>query len=190
MIENLEVKLIMMIDKRRYKHSIGVKETAVKLAEKYGADVNKAALAGLLHDCAKGMADDILLDIAQKHCGIDINDVYRYQPGLLHGVVGAYIVENEFLIKDEEIAHSIKYHTTGCKDMSMLDKIIYLADYIEPGRNFPGVEDLRELTFMDINKGMVTALGNTIKYVIEKGGLIDIPTIQARNSLIIDNFLD
>jgi len=190
MIEDLNNKLKTMIDEHRYKHSIGVQETAVKLAVKYGADVHKASIAGLLHDCAKGLSNETLLSIAEKHCAIEIDYVYRYQPALLHGAVGAYIAERDFLIRDKEIIHSIEYHTTGCVNMSLLDKIIYIADYIEPGRDFQGVDMLREQTFQDLNKGVVLALSNTLKHVIESGHLIHILTVQARNYMLINYFSD
>lgn len=177
-------KVKSMISDKRYEHSIGVQETAVKLAQKFGGDVYKASLAGLVHDCAKGLSDEELISMA-KESGMEIGDVCMKQPGLLHGPVGAFVARREFLIYDEEVLHAIKFHTTGCKNMSMLDKIIYIADYIEPGRNFPGVDALRQETYKDIDRGLLLALDSTIKYVIELRQLIDIHTIDARNFLLM-----
>jgi predicted HD superfamily hydrolase involved in NAD metabolism len=183
MIDDIRIKLRNMLDEKRYKHSLGVQETAVKLAEKYIVDVNKASLAGLVHDCAKGFTNDKLLILAEEY-SINVKDIYRIQPELLHGAVGAFYAKGEFLIYDEEVLHSIRYHTTGCENMSMLDKIIYIADYIEPGRRFPGVEDLRKETYNDIDKGVLIALDLTIKYVLEKKQLLDVLTIDARNYML------
>ncbi len=178
-------KLETMLDKDRLSHSIGVCETAKKLAEINNADVKKAEIAGLIHDCAKCFSDEKLIEIAKKN-GIEIDDVSRAQPNLLHGPVGAIIAKEEFLVDDEETLNSIKYHTTGCENMSLLDKIIYLADYIEPNRHFPNVYDIRRAAYKNIDEGLMLALNNTIEFVIKRGLLIDIKTIKARNSLIID----
>jgi predicted HD superfamily hydrolase involved in NAD metabolism len=183
MISDMDNKLRQILDKNRYLHSLGVMDTAVKLAKKYNEDTDKASIAGLIHDCAKGLDNEALLKIAGD-CGIEISYVHQRQPELLHGPVGACIAEKEFSVRDKEILHAIKYHTTGCENMSMLDKIIYIADYIEPGRNFPGVNLLREETFTDINKGLLLALDNTIRYVIDRRQLIDDMTIRARNYLL------
>lgn len=171
------------LNPRRYAHSIGVMDTAVKMAKIYGADFNKAKIAGLVHDCAKNMSDQELMNCASKY-NIKLNDILRKSPSLLHGPVGAFIAKELFDI-DEDIFDAIYYHTTGKPNMQLLTKIIYLADYIEPTRNFPGVEKLRELAFQDLNSGLIFAFNNTIKFVIEKNGLIDCKTVEARNYLII-----
>lgn len=177
-------KLETMLDKDRLNHSIGVCETAKKLAKINNADVKKAEIAGLVHDCAKCFSDEKLIEIAQKN-DIEIDDVSSIQPNLLHGPVGACIAKEEFLIDDEEILNSIKYHTTGWENMSVLDKIIYLADYIEPNRDFPKIYDIRRAAYDNIDEGLLLALNNSIEFVIKRGLLIDIKTIKARNSLII-----
>lgn len=185
-MDKIREKLKSMISNERYNHSIGVQQTAIKLAAVYGADETKASIAGLVHDCAKGFSDYELIDAADKY-GIETNDVTRSQPGLLHGPVGSYVARGAFSIEDEEILHAIWYHTTGCKNMSLLDKIIYIADYIEPGRNFPGVDQLRKCAFHSINEAVLTALNNTIKYVINKNQLIDMLTVEARNYMLSEN---
>jgi predicted HD superfamily hydrolase involved in NAD metabolism len=183
MMSEINMKLKSMLSEHRYEHSLGVQETAIKLANQFHADVDKACIAGLVHDCAKGFSNETLLKMAVEY-GVDINEVYRFQPELLHGPVGAYVAQMEFNIDDEEILHAIRYHTTGCENMSLLDKIIYIADYIEPGRNFPGVDALRQETYNDIDRGVLMALDNTIKYVIERRQLIDVLTIKARNFIL------
>ncbi|MBV7273056.1 bis(5'-nucleosyl)-tetraphosphatase (symmetrical) YqeK [Clostridiaceae bacterium UIB06] len=168
---------------KRYEHSLGVKDTAVKLAETYKLNIEKAKIAGLVHDCAKNMNDEQILEIALKH-DIKINDVCKESPQLLHGAVGAVLAKEIMGIDDKEILDAITYHTTGRKNMSMIDKVIYIADYIEPLRNFPGVEELREVAFKDIDKALLKSFDNTIKFVIDRKQLLHFDTIEARNHLI------
>ncbi|WML35680.1 bis(5'-nucleosyl)-tetraphosphatase (symmetrical) YqeK [Clostridium sp. OS1-26] len=168
---------------KRYEHSLSVRDTAVKLAEIYNVDIEKARIAGLTHDCAKNMNDDQLLNIASNH-KIRIDEVCQESPQLIHGAVGAVIANEIMGISDEEILNAISYHTTGRKNMSMLDKIIYIADYIEPLRNFPGVEELRNIAFKDIDKSLLKSFDNTIKFVIDRGQLLHFDTIEARNYVL------
>ncbi|HBM80059.1 MAG: bis(5'-nucleosyl)-tetraphosphatase (symmetrical) YqeK [Clostridiales bacterium] len=184
--EDIYLKLKSMISEERYNHSLGVQKTAVKLAKKYNADVAKASLAGLIHDCAKGFSTDELLKLA-KEFKIGIKKIFVMQPELLHGPVGAYVARRDFGVNDEEILHSIEYHTTGCENMSMLDKIIYMADFIEPNRDFEGVEKLRTAAFEDIDKGVLLAIESTILYVINRGQLLDTLTVDARNFILCQN---
>lgn len=172
------------LNPKRYAHSIGVMETAVKMADIYGADKNKAEIAGLVHDCAKNMSSEELINYANMY-NIRVDNILKTSPSLLHGPVGAYVAKELFNI-DQDIFDSIYYHTTGKADMSILTKIIYLADYIEPTRTFPGVEKLRKISFENLNDGLILAFNNTINFVIQKNGLIHCNTIEARNYLIID----
>ncbi|KPU44160.1 putative nicotinate-nucleotide adenylyltransferase [Oxobacter pfennigii] len=187
MINDITEKLKAMLSPKRYMHSLGVRDTAVKLAKLYGTDEDKAAIAGLIHDCAKGLSDELLLKIARE-IGIETQGIYEKQPELLHGPAGTYMAKKDFKIEDEEILHSIMCHTTGCENMSLLDKIIYIADYIEPNRSFPGLEELRKAAFRDIDEAMLLALDNTIKHVINKKQMIDIQTIKARNYILYNYF--
>lgn len=168
---------------KRYEHSLSVKHTAVRLAEAYNVDIEKAKIAGLVHDCAKNMNDEQILSIALKH-GININEVCKESPQLVHGAVGAILASELMEISDKEVLDAITYHTTGRKNMSILDKIIYIADYIEPLRNFPGIEELRELAFKDIDKALLKSFDNTIKFVIDRGQLLHFDTIEARNYVL------
>lgn len=172
----------------RYEHSLAVRDTAVKLANYYNADVEKARIAGLIHDCAKCMNDKELLDIASV-CEVKIDNICKMEPQLLHGLCSSYIAKNFMGIKDKEILQSVAYHTTGKENMSLLEKIIFLADYIEPNREFNGVENLRKVAYEDINKSLLIAFDNTINYIIESRGLIHINTIKARNYLIYNEKL-
>ena len=126
-------KLKQKLNDKRYIHSIGVEYTAANLAFLYGEDVKRARIAGLLHDCAKCIPTDEKLKKAKK-LGIPINSSEKANPDLLHGKLGAYYAKEKFGIKDEEILSAITYHTTGKPEMTLLEKIIFVADYIEPNR--------------------------------------------------------
>lgn len=171
------------LKEKRFLHSLGVRESAVNLAEFYNADISKASTAALVHDCAKYMRRIEILKILEEK-EIVIDDVTREYPDIMHGAASAYIAEKVMGIYDNEILDAVRYHTTGRKDMTLLEKIIYIADYIEPNRNFPGVDELRKISFVDIDKALLKAFNNTIKYVIDNGQLIHLKTIEARNYLI------
>lgn len=167
----------------RFDHSVGVSQTAVKLAGLYGGDVSKARVAGLLHDCARDLSSHILLKMAESF-GIVVSDVEAECPMLLHAPVGACLAKADFGITDEEILAAIRCHTTGCRDMSLLAKIIFLADYIEPQRDFPGVDILRELAWRDLDKAVLAGYDQTLLYIIRQGGLIHGASVEGRNALI------
>ncbi|MFR4582030.1 bis(5'-nucleosyl)-tetraphosphatase (symmetrical) YqeK [Clostridium cadaveris] len=167
----------------RYKHVLGVVETSEKLAEIYGADKNKARFAALIHDLAKGRSDEDLIKITGEN-GYDICYEERRSPQLLHGLVAAIIAKNEMGIEDNEILNAAAFHTTGKANMTLLEKIVYIADYIEPNRDFPGVKKLREITFHNLDKGVLQGFDNTIKFVIDRKEILHLKTIEARNYLL------
>ncbi len=171
------------LNESRFVHSIGVMETSEKLALHYNEDPYKARLAGLCHDCAKNLSREELIAIARES-GEEISEIYLYAPQLLHGLVGAYISKDIFGIQDEDILNSIRYHTTGRKNMSILEKIIYISDYIEPSRNFKGISELRRLSYVDINKVLLKSFDDTITYTVSRGSLLHIDTIEARNFIL------
>lgn len=171
------------LNESKLKHSLNVSETAVSLAVKYGESIEKARIAGLVHDCAKGMKDEELIKVARAH-GIQLDEVCISNPSILHGLVASIIAKEEMGIEDEDMLMAIRYHTTGRKNMSVLEKIIYIADYIEPLRTFDGVEELRNLSNVDLDETVVRSLENSIKYVISQNGLLHTDTIHARNYLL------
>lgn len=183
MVNEHKNKIIEAIGEKRYEHSIRVMETAIDLARKYNVDVKKAKLAGYYHDCAKYQDESILLKRA-GHFDIIKDNIMRDNIELVHAPLGRKVAEEDYGIEDEEVLRAIEYHTTGNNNMSDLEKIIYLADYIEPYRNFPGVETVRELAFENLDKAMLYALDNTIKFLMIKGKLISIITIEARNEIL------
>lgn len=188
-IEEIEKKIKSSVGIKRYNHSIGVMETAIKLARFNGENINNAALAGLLHDCGKFENTNEILKKCKDY-NVDIDEYMKMNVQLLHAPLSAEIAKKDYGIHDKNIFNSIKYHTTGRKNMSLLEKIIYIADYIEPNRNFPGVEEVRILAFKDINKALLKAFDNTIQYVIQNNWIIHENTIFARNSLILNELLD
>lgn len=182
--DDMHCKLKETIGKKRYNHSIGVAKTAIKLAKQYGCCKEKAALAGLLHDCGKFQDLDQILRKAKEFDMVQ-DSVMKENIALLHGPLGSIIAKEEYYIQDKEILEAINIHTTGKPKMNSLEKIIYLADYIEPGRVFQGVEYIRKISYIDMDKALLLALGNTIKFVLDKELLLHQNTIDARNYLIL-----
>lgn len=168
----------------RFLHSLGVRDTARGLALKYGADVEKASLAGLIHDYARDMEDSLLLEKAREF-GIPVSEVERLAPALLHGPVGAGLVARELGIDDEEVLRAVASHTTGGPAMTLLEQIIYVADYIEPGRDFPGVDELREATWRDLDRGTLQAFEHTLYYLLDRKMFIHPATVEGRNFLLM-----
>lgn len=169
---------------KRYTHSLGVQQTSIKLASLYKASVDKASIAALIHDCAKNMNARELLEYIRKF-NMNLDEISAVQTHLLHGQVGAELARVEFEIHDEDILNAIRYHTTGRRNMSVLEKIIYLADFIEPNRDFPGVEKLREISSVDLDKATLMALEHSIEYIISKGEPLHLDTIHARNYFVL-----
>ena len=169
---------------RRFKHSINVASEAEKLANKYGADVVKAKIAGLVHDCAREKKRERMIEYVLEE-GLQLDAVTTEVKELLHGAAAIHICKKQFEIFDEEILSAVMYHTTGRADMSLLDKVVFLADYIEPAREFPEIEELKKLSYTDIDNAMLFAYDTTIKYVISKKGLIHPNSIIGRNDILI-----
>lgn len=176
--KKIKKKLKTELDKARYEHTIGVMDTAACLAMRYECDLEKAIVAGLLHDCAKCIPNDNKLRLCKKH-GIEISASEKKAPFLLHAKLGAYLAKKDYEVDDDEILSAIACHTTGKPDMSLLDKIVFIADYIEPGRDkAPNLLEIRRLAFQDIDQALVQILKDTLSYLEESGQQID-PTTQA-----------
>lgn len=162
----------------RYQHTLGVAYTAASMAMKYSVDVNKAYIAGLLHDCAKYMESEEMLVKAQKF-GLDISKAEKVKPDLLHAKLGAYYAKKKYYVEDEEILSSICSHTTGKPNMSLLDKIVYIADYIEPNRNkMPRLDLIRRKAFEDIDECLCMILEDTVAYLKDTGVYMDETTLK------------
>ncbi len=160
-------------DPKRFEHTLGVAYTAAALAMRYGVSLKNAELAGLLHDCAKCLTDEKRLAICEKH-NININEIERRNPFLLHAKVGSYLAMEEYHINDPDIINAILNHTTGRPGMSDLEKIVFVADYIEPNRkNAPNLAEIRKLSFKDLNLAVVRILSDTLQYLEGTEGEID-----------------
>lgn len=176
-----QVKKALKKDKMRFRHTIGVADTSACLAMRYGYDMEKAYIAGLLHDCAKCIPDEIKIQECNDN-NIEISDIEYNSPYLLHSKLGAFYAKTKYGITDDDICSAITYHTTGKPDMSLLDKIIFIADYIEPYRNKAGnLSEIRSLTFIDIDKAINVVLHDTIEYLKESGKPIDQTTVDTYN---------
>lgn len=177
--------LAARLKRSRYEHSLGVAETAVCMAKRFGADVEKARIAGLLHDCAREYTNDKMLEEADKR-GIVYSSVERSMPLLLHAYIGAVRIHECYGVDDEEIAQAIYRHTVGGSHMTILDKIIYFADMIEPNRNYPGVEHLRRIVRQkSLDEAVLAGLSQSIAFVLKKEHLIHPDTVIARNEILL-----
>jgi predicted HD superfamily hydrolase involved in NAD metabolism len=186
-MEYHEILVILTNELRpaRFRHSREVSRTAVRLAERWGTDVEKARLAGILHDCARSLKGEALLACATEN-GLSPSEIELRQPALIHAKLGALMAERRFGVKDPAILQAIRVHTTGAAQMTELDKIIYLADSIEPGRNFPGVQLIRELAEKDLDTAVLAAFDQGIRFVLDGGGLMHPDTVDGRNSLLME----
>lgn len=188
-LENINQRLNQMLPVGRLSHSKNVAKCAEKLCEIYGCDKEKAYLAGMIHDCAKYLSDKEIEDYVNKY-EIYLDPIEDGNRSLSHSVIGAYICEYEFEVEDEDTINAIKYHTTGREDMSLLEKIIYIADLIEEGRKFPVVDTLRELAYGGkLDEALLTSFNNTLMFVINKKEEIHPRTVMARNYLIKEKLL-
>lgn len=185
-MDNFREKLIETIGQSRYNHVERVMNTAVELAKVYGADIEETKIAALLHDCAKYPQGTNLLKMVDEF-DIILDDCTIKNQDLIHGPLGAKIAEIQYGVTNPNILGAIYYHTTGKENMNILEKIIYIADYIEPNRNFPGVEEIRKITFENIDDGLILSMNQTIKFLIERNKLIHPNTIMARNYLVINS---
>ena len=163
----------------RFKHCIGVSKTAQKLAELNQYDIDKAALAGFIHDYAKQVSVEDYREVI-KTKGFD-QDLLNWNRSIWHGIVGTYFIQRDLKITDSEILTAVRRHTTADVEMTTLDKIVFMADYIEPGRSFPGVEEARKITYANLDEGVGYQLAHTLEFLIEKRNKIYPRTLDAYN---------
>ncbi|QOV20727.1 bis(5'-nucleosyl)-tetraphosphatase (symmetrical) YqeK [Blautia liquoris] len=175
----LKKHLKRRLDQKRFHHTIGVMYTAAALAMAHGMDFVQAETAGLLHDCAKCIPDTKKIQICERK-NISITCCERDHPDLLHSKLGAYLSKTDYGITDQDILDAITWHTTGKPDMSELEKIIFIADYIEPSRDkAPNLTEIRQLAFSDLNECMYQILKDTVHYLKGKSGSMDETTVDA-----------
>lgn len=170
----------------RFIHSLNVAKSAVELARRYGADENKAYTAGLLHDIMKDKKPDELLDYIENKNGVKLSEVERSNHKLFHAIAGALYVEKELGVTDSEIIDAIRYHTTGRKNMSLLEKVIYIADFISDDRSYDGVERMREKAKISLETAMEEGLQFSIIELSEKLLPIHPDSIDAYNGIVMN----
>jgi predicted HD superfamily hydrolase involved in NAD metabolism len=188
MLKEIEAVQIIKgkLSEKRFQHSINVAQTAKELAAYYGVNEDKAYLAGIIHDYAKNLRPDQLLKIAEEQ-GLIGDSIEIKIPDLLHAPVGAYLLAKELDIKDEDILEAVRVHTLGSLKMSLLDKIIFLADMIEPSRNvYPDLERLRQLSRQDLDRAMLLGMESTIRYCLDRRMPLHLRTIEVRNWFLED----
>ena len=180
-IENAKELVKEKLPKKRYKHSLRVAETAVKLAEIYDGDKDKAELAGVLHDYCKYDDLSTMYQVVRQY---ELEtDLLSYGGEILHGPVCSAIMENDFDVKDEEVLLAIKYHTTGRQQMTKTEKLVFIADYIEPGRKTPGVEEIRDMAYNQgsLDKTIYEISKRTVLFLISKDITVYGTTISCLN---------
>ena len=166
-MDKLEQVVISLLKPNRVAHVLGCRDTAVELAKHWGADVTDAARAGILHDITKAIDGPLQLTLCEAY-GKILSDFSRRYPKTLHALTGSLVAKRIFG-ENEAVVSAIEHHTTGKADMNLLEKIIYVADYMEPNRDFPGVEKLRELAFSDIDAALKLGLEMTLEHLIRQG---------------------
>ncbi|MCK5767623.1 MAG: bis(5'-nucleosyl)-tetraphosphatase (symmetrical) YqeK [Candidatus Atribacteria bacterium] len=182
-IDLMKLKLKNMLNEERWEHSVSTSQIAYDLAMKYGADPDKAKIAGLLHDCAKCMTfEKLKVMAAANKIQIDIN--MDKIPKVLHSFVGALIAEQEFNVQDSDILQAIRLHSTGGAKMSILDKVVYLSDKIEPLRYFNGITQVRQMAQKNLDKAVLMILDEGLLFLIKRGLLIYPATVEARNDIL------
>ncbi len=176
----LDAEMSRSLPRKRYLHSVAVAHLAAAYAVSLGYTPERALIAGILHDCAKAYSDEQLVEDCDKYA-ITVTEVERRNGFLLHGKLGAFYAKTKYYITDEEILSAISYHTTGRLGMTDLEKVVFLADYLEPFRTQPTEPDLneiRQIAFQDIDKAVYLALQNTLRYLDQSGQETDMTTAE------------
>ena len=177
-IDKLHGEVAEALDGKRFWHTLAVAYTAASLAMRYDVDMNTAYIAGLLHDCAKCISDKKKLSICKKN-NIPVSDTEQLNPSLLHAKVGAFLAKDKYHIEDNNIIDAIAYHTTGRPNMTDLEQIIYIADYIEPNRNkAQNLDEIRHLAFIDKEKALLRILEDSLIYLKDSNQEVDLITQQ------------
>ena len=167
---------------KRIPHVLGTEQEAIRLARRYGADETDARIAALLHDCTKKLDMEQQLALCRRY-DIRLDELEQHALKLLHAKTGAAVARDLFGVKDA-VYEAIRWHTTGKPDMTLLEKVIYLADYIEPNRDFPGVDELRRAVYDDLDKGLLMGLSDTIDEMERMGNPVHHDTLEARDFLL------
>lgn len=176
-------RLKATLDPERFAHSLRVEQVALALAKQHRVNLNKVSLAALLHDCARRDNRNALLKKARR-LGLEIDSIQTREPKLLHGELGVRLAQEEFGVRDRDILAAVRNHTTGRPRMSKLEKIIFLADHIEAGRNYPGLRSLRRLAFKDLNRAVFVSASRTLGFLLENKLPVHPGSVLTRNSYL------
>ena len=176
-MEELEQVVVSLLKPSRVAHVLGCRDTAIQLAKHWGADVTDAARAGLLHDITKAIDGPLQLTLCGEY-GTMLDDFFRRYPKTLHALTGSLVAERIFG-ENEAVVSAIRHHTTGKADMNLLEKIIYIADYMEPNRDLPGIEQLRMLAYTDLDAALKLGLNMTLEYLARQGSEVSPESRQA-----------
>jgi len=179
----LRVQLRAKQSATTFAHTLGVVAAAELLAARYGVDREQARLAAFLHDIARDMETSELLKRVSEY-GILIDEMEAREPLLLHAKVGATMARKLLGIEDAAVLQAVERHTTGAPGMTVLDAVVYVADYIEPGRDFPGVDEVRRAAGQDLAHAVVLAMNGTLQYLLRENRLVHPRTVDARNHLL------
>ncbi len=171
------------LDHELFVHSLNVANAAAGLAERYGADKDKAYLAGIIHDYGKVFSNQKLVELAGQ-LDIPLDRITRQESRLLHAPVGAALIKKELQVSDPEILQAVANHTTGRRGMGRLEKVVYLADYIEEGRDFPAAEKIRQAAFEDLDRALLEAVEIAIRSVLDRGLMLHPRSVAFRNELV------
>ena len=185
-IDKIKEKLKGKLKKNRYIHTLGVAKEARRLALIYGEDADKAYLAGLLHDCAKGYSIDEQIKLSKEY-GVELDDNLLNSPPVIHGFLGVEIAKREYGVSDIEILNAIRYHTVGRAGMTVLEKIVYIADLTEENRDFDGVEELRENVDKDLDRTLILCLKQQFVVQGMRENTIHPNMVYMWNDLLIKN---
>lgn len=180
--EELRPIALSFLKPKRMPHVLGTEQEAIRLARRYGADETDARIAALLHDCTKKLDMEQQLALCRRY-DIRLDELEQHALKLLHAKTGAAVARDIFGVKDA-VYEAIRWHTTGKPDMTLLEKVIYLADYIEPNRDFPGVDELRRAVYDDLDKGLLMGLSDTIDEMERMGNPVHHDTLEARDFLL------
>lgn len=182
-IEEVKIKLKENLSENRYNHVLRVYTTALELNKKLklNLDEKKLEYATLLHDCAKGLELKYFNELKRKY---NLEDDILIEKELSHTYLGVYVAKEYYGIEDEDILNAIRWHTTGRENMSNLEKLVFISDYIEPARNFESIDKIRDKIYSSLDSSILMALDNTIKYLVDKKIVINIETLKARNYLL------
>ncbi len=173
-----------VLSEKRFVHTVNVAEEAKRLAAIWGADTDRAYLAGMIHDIAKEVPKDMALETLAEY-GYNPDETEKQNSELLHGKLAAYIAEDMFGIDDSEVLSAVAYHTTGRPEMSLLEKIIYVADFTEPGRTYPEAGKIRALAGENLDSAVLCQTDMVIKFIIDKGRPLHIDTVNTRNYFLL-----